>query len=156
MGDSTKIHGMNSWYATSYMAAKLNTSLALLLQPSMKSTCALNRCSLFKHLLSIPYLNCYYTRVDHNTRMILNCYKYIVVHIVLKKVLNFSISAALRNLQSINFFFTLVTDIGLKKISGLSSMKPLNLDNRLITDTGLASLASMLLILVGYIVTVFV
>ena len=103
-----------------------------------------------------PILNCYYTRVDHNTRMILNCYKYIVVHIVLKKVLNFSISAALRNLQSINFFFTLVTDIGLKKISGLSSMKPLNLDNRQITDTGLASLASMLLISVGYIVTVFV
>jgi hypothetical protein len=38
----------------------------------------------------------------------------------------------------------------------LSSMKPLNLDNFQITDTGLASLASMLLILVGYTTTVFV
>jgi hypothetical protein len=35
-------------------------------------------------------------------------------------------------------------------------MKPLNLDNRQITDTDLASLASMLLVLVGYIVTVVV
>jgi hypothetical protein len=38
----------------------------------------------------------------------------------------------------------------------LSSLKSLNIDNRQITDTGLASLTSMLLILVGYIVTVFV
>lgn len=72
------------------------------------------------------------------------------------KVLKLSVSAGLRNLQSINLSFTLVTDIGLKKISGLSSLKSLNLDNRQITDTGLSSLTGMLLILVGYIVTVFV
>jgi hypothetical protein len=35
-------------------------------------------------------------------------------------------------------------------------MKPLNLDNRQITNTGLASLASMLLVLDGYIVIVVV
>ena len=73
-----------------------------------------------------------------------------------KQILSRSVSAGLRNLQSINLSFTLVTDIGLKKISGLSSLKSLNLDNRQITDTCLAALTSMLLILVGYSMVVFV
>jgi len=73
-----------------------------------------------------------------------------------KQILSHSVSAGLRNLQSINLSFTLVTDIGLKKISGLSSLKSLNLDNRQITDTCLAALTSMLLILVGYSMVVFV
>ena len=55
----------------------------------------------------------------------------------------FSISAGLRNLQSINLSFTLVTDIGMKKISMLSALKSVNLDNRQITDVGLAALTSM-------------
>jgi hypothetical protein len=42
-----------------------------------------------------------------------------------------------------NLSFTLITDIGLKKIGGFSSLKSLNLDNRQITDHGLASLTSM-------------
>jgi hypothetical protein len=42
-----------------------------------------------------------------------------------------------------NLSFTLVTDIGLKKISGLNSLKSLNLDNRQLTDHGLAALTSM-------------
>jgi len=58
-------------------------------------------------------------------------------------------------LQSINLSFTLITDIGLKKISGLSSLKNLNLDNRQITDTGLAALTSMPLVLVGYSMVFF-
>jgi hypothetical protein len=51
-----------------------------------------------------------------------------------------SFSAGLHNLRSINLSFTSVTDTGPKKISGLTSLKPLNLDNRQITGTGLASL----------------
>ncbi|AQK72586.1 Regulatory subunit [Zea mays] len=49
----------------------------------------------------------------------------------------------LRNLQSINLSFTLVTDIGVKKISVLNSLKSVNLDNRQITDVGLAALISL-------------
>jgi hypothetical protein len=45
-----------------------------------------------------------------------------------------------------NLSFTLITDIGLKKIAGLNSLKSINLDNRQITDNGLAALTSMSLI----------
>ena len=55
----------------------------------------------------------------------------------------FFVSTGLRNLQSINLSFTLVTDIGMKKISMLSALKSVNLDNRQITDVGLAALTSM-------------
>lgn len=55
----------------------------------------------------------------------------------------YSVSAGLCNLQSINLSFTLVTDISMKKISMLNSLKAVNLDNRQITDVGLAALTSM-------------
>ena len=55
----------------------------------------------------------------------------------------FSVSTGLRNLQSINLSFTLVTDIVMKKISMLNALKSVNLDNRQITDVGLAALTSM-------------
>lgn len=41
-----------------------------------------------------------------------------------------------------NLSFTDVTDGGLRKLSGLSSLKSLNLDARQITDIGLAALTS--------------
>lgn len=42
-----------------------------------------------------------------------------------------------------NLSFTVITDIGLKKIAGMNSLRSLNLDNRQITDNGLAALTSM-------------
>ncbi|KAL5216869.1 hypothetical protein ABZP36_008270 [Zizania latifolia] len=53
------------------------------------------------------------------------------------------IREGLCNLQSINLSFTLVTDIGTKKISTLNSLKSVNIDNRQITDVGLSALTSM-------------
>ncbi|KAL6335501.1 hypothetical protein AAG906_029744 [Vitis piasezkii] len=52
-------------------------------------------------------------------------------------------SLGLANLESINLFFTAVTDSGLRKSSALSSLKSLNLDARQITDAGLAALTSL-------------
>lgn len=49
----------------------------------------------------------------------------------------------LKNLKSINLSFTLVNDNGLKRLSGLTSIKYLNLDSRNITDAGLAALTCM-------------
>lgn len=51
-------------------------------------------------------------------------------------------SVGLTNLESLNLSFTVVTDHGLKKLSGLSFLKSLNLDARQITDVGLAALTS--------------
>lgn len=51
-------------------------------------------------------------------------------------------SVGLTNLESLNLSFTVVTDGGLRKLSGLSSLKSLNLDARQITDAGLAALTS--------------
>lgn len=48
----------------------------------------------------------------------------------------------LKNLESINLSFTMITDAGLKKLSSLTSLKSLNLDARQITDVGLAALTS--------------
>lgn len=45
-------------------------------------------------------------------------------------------------MESLNLSFTVVTDGGLRKLSGLSSLKSLNLDARQITDAGLAALTS--------------
>lgn len=45
-------------------------------------------------------------------------------------------------MENLNLSFTEVTDDGLRKLSGLSSLKSLNLDVRHITDTGLAALTS--------------
>lgn len=46
----------------------------------------------------------------------------------------------LANLESINLSFTVVTDVGLRKLSRLSSLKSLNLDVHHVTDSGLAAL----------------
>ncbi|KAI5014368.1 hypothetical protein ZWY2020_055758 [Hordeum vulgare] len=54
-----------------------------------------------------------------------------------------SCKIGLRNLHSMNLSFTVITDIGLKKIAGLNSLKSLNLDNRQITDNGLAALTTL-------------
>lgn len=51
------------------------------------------------------------------------------------------------NLESINLSFTVITDSGLRKLSGLSSLKSLNLDARQITDSGLAALTSKCIII---------
>lgn len=51
-------------------------------------------------------------------------------------------TVGLVNLESINLSFTVITDSGLRKLSGLSSLKSLNLDARQITDSGLAALTS--------------
>ena len=48
----------------------------------------------------------------------------------------------LGNLESLNLSFTVVTAGGLRKLSGLSCLRSLNLDARQITDTGLAALTS--------------
>lgn len=50
-----------------------------------------------------------------------------------------------------NLSFTVITDIGLKKIAGMNSLRSLNLDNRQITDNGLAALTSMSLIRPGLV-----
>lgn len=50
-----------------------------------------------------------------------------------------------------NLSFTVVTDGGLRKLSGLSSLKSLNLDARQITDAGLAALTSKTSSIVGVI-----
>jgi hypothetical protein len=41
------------------------------------------------------------------------------------------------------------------KISGLTSLRSLNIDNRQITDNALAALISMFIILVGHLMTFF-
>ena len=46
------------------------------------------------------------------------------------------------NLASINLSFTVITDSGLRKLSGLTSLKSLNLDVRQISDAGLAAITS--------------
>lgn len=46
------------------------------------------------------------------------------------------------NLESLNLSFTVVTDGGLRKLSELSSLKSLDLDDHQITDAGLAALTS--------------
>lgn len=48
----------------------------------------------------------------------------------------------LSNLESINLSFTVVTDSGLRKLSGLTSLRTLNLDARHVTDAGLSALTS--------------
>lgn len=48
----------------------------------------------------------------------------------------------LLNLESINLSFTVVTDSGLRKLSGLTSLRTLNLDARHVTDAGLSALTS--------------
>ena len=48
----------------------------------------------------------------------------------------------MKNLESLNLSFTLVTDSGLKRLSGLTSLKSLNLDARQISDAGLAAITS--------------
>lgn len=48
----------------------------------------------------------------------------------------------LSHLENLNLSFTLVTDSGLRKLSGLTSLRSLNLDTRQITDSGLAVLTS--------------
>lgn len=46
------------------------------------------------------------------------------------------------HLENLNLSFTLVTDGGLRKLSGLTSLRSLNLDARQITDAGLTALTS--------------
>lgn len=53
-----------------------------------------------------------------------------------------SLFLGLIHLESLNLSFTLVTDSGLKKLSGLTSLRSLNLDVRNVTDAGLAVLTS--------------
>ena len=69
-----------------------------------------------------------------------------VIHVSLYTLMLFiSLSiyyVGLTNLESLNLSFTVVTDAGLKKLSGLSFLKSLNLDARQITDAGLAALTS--------------
>lgn len=62
-------------------------------------------------------------------------------------------NAGLLNLESLNLSFTVITDGGLRRLSGLSSLKSLNLDARQITDAGLAALTSMIF---GYSCCIFV
>ncbi|MBA0779462.1 hypothetical protein Gotri_003712 [Gossypium trilobum] len=53
------------------------------------------------------------------------------------------LSGSLCKLESINLSFTVVSDGGLRELSGLTSLKSLNLDARQITDAGLAALTSL-------------
>lgn len=69
-------------------------------------------------------------------------YKYREYNSTLLMGTNFIWTVGLVNLESINLSFTVITDGGLRKLSGLSSLKSLNLDARQITDSGLASLTS--------------
>ncbi|MBA0840546.1 hypothetical protein Goarm_003124 [Gossypium armourianum] len=52
-------------------------------------------------------------------------------------------TVSLCKLESINLSFTVVSDGGLRELSGLTSLKSLNLDARQITDAGLAALTSL-------------
>lgn len=62
------------------------------------------------------------------------------------KCLNFE-CVGLSNLETVNLSFTQISDGGLKKLSGLTALKSLNVDTKFVTDIGLVALTCKFLLI---------
>ncbi|KAK8595165.1 hypothetical protein V6N13_016069 [Hibiscus sabdariffa] len=107
--------------------------------PERKHLC--NRKRLKVDFLSFSYPLKYWRNEEHSNG-VLECWKNVGGMERSSETLE-EWSAGLHKLQSINLAFTVVTDGGLRELSGLASLKSLNLDARQITDAGLAVLTTI-------------